>query len=70
MQCLPLWLAPNLITITGLFVNIMTSLVLVYYNPDGKEEVQLDYMIYCNFESTFIIIEDHLNFRGRYGIAK
>jgi hypothetical protein len=48
----------------------MTSLVLVYYNPDGKEEVQLDYMIYCNFESTFIIIEDHLNFRGRYGIAK
>ncbi|EFX71419.1 hypothetical protein DAPPUDRAFT_60250 [Daphnia pulex] len=38
VQCLPLWLAPNLITITGLFVNILTSLVLVYYNPDGKEE--------------------------------
>jgi hypothetical protein len=70
VQCLPLWLAPNLITITGLFVNILTSLVLVYYNPDGKEEVQLDYMIYYNFESTFIMIEDHLNFKGRYGIAK
>lgn len=39
VQCLPLWLAPNLITITGLILNIMTSLVLVYYNPDGKEEV-------------------------------
>ncbi|KAK4011968.1 hypothetical protein OUZ56_021071 [Daphnia magna] len=38
VQCLPLWLAPNLITITGLILNIMTSLVLVYYNPDGKEE--------------------------------
>lgn len=38
VQCLPLWLAPNLITITGLVVNIATSLVLVYYNPNGKEE--------------------------------
>ncbi|XP_057379785.1 cholinephosphotransferase 1-like isoform X1 [Daphnia carinata] len=38
VQCLPLWLAPNLITITGLILNILTSLVLVYYNPDGKQE--------------------------------
>jgi choline/ethanolamine phosphotransferase len=33
---LPLWLAPNLITIIGLLVNILTSLVLMYYNPDAK----------------------------------
>lgn len=39
VQCLPLWLAPNLITITGLIINIATSLVLVYYNPAGREEV-------------------------------
>lgn len=39
VQCLPLWLAPNLITITGLIINIATSLLLVYYNPTGKEEV-------------------------------
>ena len=39
VQCLPLWLAPNLITITGLFINILTSLILVYYNPDGLQEV-------------------------------
>lgn len=38
VQCLPLWLAPNLITITGLIVNIATSLILVYYNPTAKEE--------------------------------
>jgi len=38
VQQLPLWLAPNLITITGLFVNIVTSLILVYYSPDGKQE--------------------------------
>lgn len=33
---LPLWLAPNLITIIGLLVNILTALVLMYYNPDAK----------------------------------
>ena len=37
---LPVWLAPNLITITGLAVNIITSLVLIYLNPDGKQEVK------------------------------
>lgn len=35
----PLWLAPNLITIVGLIVNIATTLVLVYYSPDAKTEV-------------------------------
>lgn len=34
----PLWLAPNLITIVGLIVNIATTLVLVYYSPDAKTE--------------------------------
>ncbi|XP_015597935.1 choline/ethanolaminephosphotransferase 1 isoform X13 [Cephus cinctus] len=34
----PLWLAPNLITVIGLFVNIATTLVLVYYSPDAKAE--------------------------------
>ncbi|XP_064112274.1 choline/ethanolaminephosphotransferase 1-like isoform X4 [Macrobrachium nipponense] len=37
-QC-PLTLAPNLITISGLLVNIATSLLLVYYSPDAKQEV-------------------------------
>lgn len=39
-QC-PLTLAPNLITITGLLINIITSLLLVYYSPDAKQEVGL-----------------------------
>ncbi|XP_033343855.1 cholinephosphotransferase 1 isoform X6 [Bombus vosnesenskii] len=34
----PLWLAPNLITIVGLIVNIATTLILVYYSPDAKIE--------------------------------
>ncbi|XP_034949786.1 cholinephosphotransferase 1 isoform X1 [Chelonus insularis] len=35
----PLWLAPNLITIVGLIINIATTLILVYYSPDAKNEV-------------------------------
>ncbi|XP_044593834.1 choline/ethanolaminephosphotransferase 1 isoform X2 [Cotesia glomerata] len=34
----PLWLAPNLITIVGLVINIATTLILVYYSPDAKAE--------------------------------
>ncbi|XP_043268173.1 cholinephosphotransferase 1 isoform X2 [Venturia canescens] len=34
----PLWLAPNLITILGLIVNIATTLILVWYSPDAKAE--------------------------------
>ncbi|XP_075164924.1 choline/ethanolaminephosphotransferase 1 bbc isoform X1 [Haematobia irritans] len=31
----PLWLAPNLITIVGLAVNILTTLILVAHAPEG-----------------------------------
>ncbi|XP_011051256.1 PREDICTED: cholinephosphotransferase 1 isoform X5 [Acromyrmex echinatior] len=34
----PLWLAPNLITVLGLIVNIVTTLILVYYSPDARTE--------------------------------
>ncbi|XP_043265442.1 choline/ethanolaminephosphotransferase 1 isoform X1 [Colletes gigas] len=34
----PLWLAPNLITVLGLIVNILTTLILVYYSPDARTE--------------------------------
>ncbi|XP_053688000.1 cholinephosphotransferase 1 isoform X2 [Sabethes cyaneus] len=34
----PLWLAPNLITIVGLVVNIITTLILIYFSPNGREE--------------------------------
>ncbi|XP_013175150.1 PREDICTED: cholinephosphotransferase 1 isoform X2 [Papilio xuthus] len=35
----PLWLAPNLITILGLIVNVVTTLILVWYSPDARQEV-------------------------------
>ncbi|XP_072942213.1 cholinephosphotransferase 1 isoform X4 [Epargyreus clarus] len=34
----PLWLAPNLITIVGLIVNIVTTLILVWYSPDARQD--------------------------------
>ncbi|XP_037037894.1 cholinephosphotransferase 1 isoform X2 [Bradysia coprophila] len=35
---MPLWLAPNLLTILGLFVNVLTTLILVFYSPNAREE--------------------------------
>ena len=34
---LPKWLAPNLITLTGLAVNILSSLLLLYFSPNLRE---------------------------------
>lgn len=39
VEKLPLWLAPNLITVAGLIINIITSLILVFYSPNAKEDV-------------------------------
>ncbi|KIH47948.1 hypothetical protein ANCDUO_21987, partial [Ancylostoma duodenale] len=33
----PLWLAPNLITLIGLIVNLITVLVLSHYCPTARE---------------------------------
>ncbi|KAJ3658453.1 hypothetical protein Zmor_010188 [Zophobas morio] len=34
----PIWIAPNLITVVGLIVNVVTTLILVWYSPDAKQE--------------------------------
>ncbi|XP_022829550.1 cholinephosphotransferase 1 isoform X3 [Spodoptera litura] len=34
----PLWLAPNLITILGLIVNVVTTLILVWFSPDARQD--------------------------------
>nr|AEE62957.1 unknown [Dendroctonus ponderosae] len=38
VQKVPVWFAPNLLTIMGLVVNIFTALVLVGFSPDAKQE--------------------------------
>ncbi|CAI9723355.1 ethanolaminephosphotransferase 1-like [Octopus vulgaris] len=39
VEQVPRWWAPNAITATGLVLNIMTTLVMVYYSPDAKHKV-------------------------------
>ena len=36
-----MWLAPNLITIIGLAINVLTSLIHLYFCPTAKEEVSI-----------------------------
>lgn len=43
---MPLWLAPNLITFTGLMVNIITTLVLAYYCPLMIEQVIIYFIFF------------------------
>lgn len=37
----PMWWAPNAITLTGLIVNVVTTIILLYYSPDARREVGL-----------------------------
>lgn len=39
LQWVPLWIAPNSITLLGLAVNLLTTLVLISYCPTITEEV-------------------------------
>ncbi|PVD33414.1 hypothetical protein C0Q70_04670 [Pomacea canaliculata] len=39
VEQIPLWVAPNLLTIAGLVVNIVSTLIIIYYSPDAKSEV-------------------------------
>ena len=48
----PSWIAPNLITIIGLSINICTTVLLVFYCPTATEQVRgisfiIDINIYC-----------------------
>lgn len=38
VQQLPLWLAPNTLTVSGLVINVVTSLVLIWYCPQAQGE--------------------------------
>lgn len=45
VEQLPLWLAPNTITISGLVINVVTSLLLIWYCPQAKGEVSFAFEI-------------------------
>jgi len=47
VELMPLWLAPNLITIIGLAVNVFTSSVFFYFCPTATEEVPMWVPLSC-----------------------
>ncbi len=40
VEQIPMWWAPNAITLAGLLMNVISTLILVYYSPDAKSQVQ------------------------------
>lgn len=58
VRMIPVWLAPNLITIVGLAVNILTALVLILWVPtflrdNGLYKAKVpeddDFLVYCRY---------------------
>lgn len=41
VQQIPTWIAPNTLTIIGLLVNVLSTVLLVYYCPTATEEVSV-----------------------------
>ena len=39
VEQVPLWWAPNAITLIGLIMNVASVCVMVYYSPDARQEV-------------------------------
>ena len=40
VEQVPLWWAPNAITLTGLVINVFSTFLLILYSPDAKAEVR------------------------------
>ncbi|XKL66012.1 hypothetical protein PGB90_009432 [Kerria lacca] len=49
VKLLPLWIAPNLITLTGLIINIVTTLFVMWYSPDCISKVPAWSHVFCAF---------------------
>lgn len=39
VEQMPIWLAPNAITVIGLIINVITSTILIFYSPNATEHV-------------------------------
>lgn len=47
VEKVPLWLAPNTITMVGLVMNVITTLIVVYYCPTATEEAPFWAFLLC-----------------------
>ncbi|EGD79179.1 hypothetical protein PTSG_09909 [Salpingoeca rosetta] len=46
VEQVPMWVAPNLLTWVGLMVNVITTALVVFYNPSMEEGVQVPSWVY------------------------
>ena len=47
VEQMPLWLAPNTITVIGLIINVITSTILIFYSPNATDHVIYIYYFFC-----------------------
>ncbi|XP_046861399.1 cholinephosphotransferase 1-like [Xenia sp. Carnegie-2017] len=53
VERMPLWVAPNTITILGLLINFITTLILVYFSPQAHSKVP-SWSLYLNGFGLFV----------------
>ena len=66
LQWIPLWMAPNTITLIGLAINLVTTLVLIFYCPTVTEEVGLAARWYCSLEPPLGLLRRRLHYRRQW----
>lgn len=52
VQFYPMWVAPNVITISGFFINLVTVLILACFSYDAKIAVSLTSMFIMSCPSS------------------
>ena len=48
VEQMPLWLAPNTITVIGLIINVITSTILIFYSPNATDHVIFIYNFFLS----------------------
>lgn len=66
VEQMPLYLAPNLITVIGLIINVITSTILMIYSPNATDDVIylsiFIFIIICIFYDEYIILAARMEF--------
>lgn len=47
VEQMPLYLAPNLLTIIGLIINVLTSTILILYSPNADQDLPRWTLFFC-----------------------
>jgi len=49
VEQIPLWWAPNAMTLTGLIINAVSTSILIVYSPDAQQEVRIQKKLIHHF---------------------